>query len=94
MTKMKFGDMPAGTIFRENMSYPRRFVKIQTKLPSGLTNKCYRTVSGVTNWGEIVPEDNSLIPFNSIDIDSGVTASCPEWVEFVVISGFKKRQVK
>lgn len=81
---MKFGDIPYGTIFRENRSNPRRFIKIQDVLPSGLKSSNYRRSSGKIGDTEYKEEDQPLIPFNSVDLDSGCTAKCPDWLEYVV----------
>lgn len=84
ITKMKFADMPGGTIFYEiGSKKPRRFIKLQTVLPSGLTNTFFRRCVGTTNWGEIVTDSQEL-PLNSIDLDGGIGASCPGWLEFNV----------
>lgn len=84
MNIMKFGDIPYGTIFRENRSNPRRFIKIQDVLPSGLKSFNYRRSSGKIGDTEYKEEDQPLIPFNSVDLDSGCTAKCPDWLEYVV----------
>lgn len=82
---LKFSDMPYGTTFHENkFGKPRRFIKVQDFLPSGLKIMNYRRSFGKTGTLEFKEENQPLIPFNSVDLDDGCTANCPEWLEFVV----------
>ena len=83
---LKFGDMPYGTIFHEHgaLGNPRRFIKVQDFLPSGLKSINYRRAVGAIGDKEYKEEDQPLLPFNSIDLDTGCTANCPDWLEFVV----------
>ena len=83
---LKFGDMPYGTIFHEygKVGKPRRFIKVQDFLPSGLKSINYRRAVGVIGDREYKEEDQPLLPFNSVDLDNGCTANCPDWLEFVV----------
>lgn len=83
---LKFGDMPYGTIFHEHgkFGHVRRFIKVQDFLPSGLKSINYRRAVGVIGDREYKEEDQPLLPFNSVDLDNGCTANCPDWLEFVV----------
>lgn len=69
--RMKFSDMKQGTHFTDGT---RKFIKLQTLLPSGLTQKTFRQPEGF----------KSLLECNSIDYD-GTHAECPDWLEFTIL---------
>ena len=74
---MQFGDMVQGTHFKEGNG-KRKFIKLQNVLPSGLSQKTYRSV---------IRDDSDVkkyIECNSIDYD-GIHSTCPDWLEFEVI---------
>ena len=71
---MEFGKMKVGTHFQER-SGRRKFIKLQTVLPGGLTQ---------TN-GTKIDSDGAFAPYNAMDYD-GIGGLCPDWLEFEVIN--------
>jgi hypothetical protein len=69
---MKFSDMPQGTHFTDGR---RNFIKLQTLLPSGLTQKTYRLPEGC----------ETPLECNSVDY-KGSHATCPDWLEFKLLA--------
>jgi hypothetical protein len=70
--KQKFEDIPQGTHFSDGRAEPRKFIKLQTVLPSGCAQTIHREVAGVKLSG------------NAIDY-KGTLANCPDWLEFEIL---------
>lgn len=71
--RMKFGDMPDGTHFTDGT---RKFIKLQTVLPSGATQTYKRVV--------LYEGSESMLPFNCVELD-GHCGYTPNHVEFELL---------
>lgn len=75
---LKFEDIPYGSIFQEGGGR-RKFIKVQDILPSGLISNNYRRV---TNPDGTI---SAPLPFNAVDLNTGCTANCPDWLEYEIV---------
>lgn len=78
---LTFGDMPAGTHFKEMGKNPRKFIKLRQTFAGGDPFKVYRVVLGEDDKPKIL--DGHEI--NAVDYQ-GYGGHCPSHVEFEVIS--------
>jgi hypothetical protein len=77
---VKFGEMSAGQRFTDGR---RNFIKLQTLLPSGYTQIHQRVVNRNPEGFEL--ESPTALEFNSVDLDDGGPAKCPDWRPFQLL---------